>query len=87
MESVVNVKMPDPPDRDQELAGLHGEWLTTEQLADILKRDASTLRRWRTSRPPQGPPFVRMTGRVTLYSAGDVQLWLLRRRVDPEAAA
>jgi hypothetical protein len=66
---------------------LFSGWLTTEQLAGIIGVDPSTLRRWRTSRPPQGPPFVRMSDRVTLYSAVDVQSWVVRRRIDPEVAA
>lgn len=72
--------------QSEPVVNLFGEWLTTEELAVLLKRDPSTLRRWRTSSPPQGPPFVRMTGHVTLYSAVDVQGWLRRHRVDPEAA-
>ncbi|MGW3058543.1 helix-turn-helix transcriptional regulator [Streptomyces goshikiensis] len=64
-----------------------GQWLTTDELADILNVDASTLRRWRTARPPQGPPFIPVSDRVTLYSAIDVEHWLRSRRVDPAQAA
>ncbi|MER6097492.1 helix-turn-helix domain-containing protein [Streptomyces sp. NPDC001728] len=64
-----------------------GKWLTTDEFAGILNVDPSTLRRWRTARPPQGPPFVRMSDRITLYSATDVELWLRSRRVEPEQAA
>lgn len=53
----------------------------------LLGVDASTVRRWRTSRPPQGPPFVQLSERVTMYSAADVEQWLLNRRVDPGEAA
>ena len=66
---------------------LQGEWYTTEDLADLLGVDPSTLRRWRTARPAQGPPFVRLTSRVTMYSSHDVQRWLESRRIDPERAA
>jgi transposase-like protein len=66
---------------------LLGGWYTTEDVADLLGVDPSTLRRWRTSTPPQGPPFVRLTSRVTVYSAPDVERWLATRRVDPAAAA
>lgn len=62
------------------------ELLTTEELASLLRRDPSTLRRWRTSRPPQGPPFLRLSSGVTMYDMDDIRLWLNRSRVDPEAA-
>ena len=65
---------------------LHGGWYTTEEL-QFLGVDASTVRRWRTARPAQGPPFVRLSSRLTLYSAQDVQRWLKSRRVDPGTAA
>jgi hypothetical protein len=66
---------------------LSGGWLTTEELAGMLGVDASTLRRWRTAHPRQGPPFVPLSSRVTLYSAHDVNRWLADRRVDPGLAA
>jgi predicted DNA-binding transcriptional regulator AlpA len=66
---------------------LSGEWLTTEQLAAKLGVDPSTIRRWRTARPAQGPPFVHLTSRVTLYSPADVRRWLESRRTDPGQAA
>ena len=49
--------------------------------------DPSTLRRWRTARPRQGPPFICLSSRVTLYSAHDVRRWLATRRIDPGQAA
>ena len=66
---------------------LSGGWLTTEELAGLLGVDPSTLRRWRTASPRQGPPFVPLSGRVTLYSAHDVRRWLATRRIDPDRAA
>lgn len=66
---------------------LFGKWFTTEELAELLGVDASSVRRWRTSRPPQGPPFVNVSARVTLYSAVDVEQWLRRRRTDPDSKA
>lgn len=60
--------------------------LTTEELADLLRVDPSTIRRWRTSRPRLGPPFIHISGRVTKYDLVDVRRWLAQRRVDPEAA-
>ncbi|MCS7484561.1 helix-turn-helix transcriptional regulator [Umezawaea endophytica] len=62
---------------------LRGKWYTTEELALILGVDSSTLRRWRTARPPQGPPFVSLSSRVTKYNSGDVENWLTRGRIDP----
>jgi predicted DNA-binding transcriptional regulator AlpA len=64
-----------------------GRWYSTEELAALLGVDPSSIRRWRTARPPQGPPFVKLSARRTLYSAGDVETWLRQRRVDPGRAA
>ncbi|WP_025988911.1 helix-turn-helix domain-containing protein [Mycobacteroides abscessus] len=66
---------------------LFGKWFTTEELAELLGVDASSVRRWRTSRPLQGPPFVNVSTRVTLYSAVDVEQWLRRHRTDPDSKA
>lgn len=66
---------------------LHSGWYTTDDVAALLEVDPSTLRRWRTMSPPQGPPFVRLTSRVTMYSIPDVQAWLAAIRVDPAQAA
>ncbi|MEU7883467.1 helix-turn-helix transcriptional regulator [Microbispora bryophytorum] len=66
---------------------LEGGWYTTEELARLLKVDPSTVRRWRTSRPVQGPPFVQLSSRLTLYSVRDVERWLSSRRTDPSEAA
>jgi predicted DNA-binding transcriptional regulator AlpA len=65
----------------------HIRWYSTEELAKLLRVDASTLRRWRTQTPPQGPPFVHLAGRRTLYSEADVHAWIAERRVDPAQAA
>lgn len=66
---------------------LLGRWYSTEELAELLGVDPSSVRRWRTARPPQGPPFVRVSSRVTMYSSTDVESWLRSRRVDPGRAA
>lgn len=66
---------------------LHGGWYTTEQVADLIGVDPSTLRRWRTMTPLQGPPFVPLSSRVVEYSVGDVEQWLRSRRVVPGEAA
>ncbi|GAB2749905.1 hypothetical protein GCM10027174_25480 [Salinifilum aidingensis] len=65
---------------------LEGQWYTTEELAKVLGIDGSTLRRWRTMAPPQGPPFVQISDRVTMYHAEDVEQWLDARRVNPSEA-
>ncbi|MFF0527778.1 helix-turn-helix transcriptional regulator [Nocardia amikacinitolerans] len=67
-----------------ELAGI--TWYTTEEVASMLGVDASSLRRWRTARPPQGPPFIQVSDRVIRYSSVDVAAYLASRRVDPMAA-
>ena len=59
---------------------------TTEEVAALLKVDASSLRRWRTSPVPQGPPFVAISERVIRYSGADVMEYLSSRRIDPKAA-
>jgi predicted DNA-binding transcriptional regulator AlpA len=58
-------------------------WLGTHEVAATLGVDPSTVHRWRSSRPPQGPPFVKVSPRRTIYSATDVEAWLRSRRVDP----
>ena len=60
-------------------------WYTTSELADLLGLDASSLRRWRTAQPPQGPPFVRISPRRILYSSQDIANWLQTRRTTPPA--
>jgi hypothetical protein len=70
-----------------EIRLLGGQWYTTEELGILLGVDASTVRRWRTAHPRQGPPFVQVSERVTMYSAFDVEAWLLSKRVDPAEAA
>lgn len=62
---------------------LANAWYSTSDLAVCLDVDASTLRRWRTARPPQGPPFVSVSERVIMYSALDVEEWLRSRRTVP----
>lgn len=47
--------------------------LTTSELATELKRSPETIIRWRRIR--QGPPFLRVQGRV-LYDRVKVEAWL-----------
>jgi NADH/NAD ratio-sensing transcriptional regulator Rex len=60
---------------------------SSQQLAELLHVDPSTIRRWRTAHPPQGPAFVRVSNRVYVYNSNDVEAWLASRRVDPSEAA
>jgi len=62
------------------------EFMTTQELARLLRVDPSSVRRWRTSVPAQGPPYVRISGRVVKYRRADVDRWLAGRRIDPEVA-
>lgn len=62
-------------------------WCSTEEVAAMLGLDPSTLRRWRTHEPIQGPPFSRLSPRLTLYNVSDVRAWLAARRIDPGRAA
>ena len=74
----------------EELATSHlltGQWLSTDDLANLLGVDASSVRRWRTSEPPQGPAFVRLSARHVIYSSGDVEAWLRSRRIEPGCIA
>ncbi|MFF7337421.1 helix-turn-helix transcriptional regulator [Streptomyces sp. NPDC008163] len=66
---------------------LSNAWYSASDLAARLRVDSSTLRRWRTARPPQGPPFVAVSARVIMYSAVDVEEWLHSRRTDPRREA
>jgi predicted DNA-binding transcriptional regulator AlpA len=68
----------DPADGD--------EFMTTDELARLLRVDPSSVRRWRTATPMQGPPYVRLSERVVKYRREDVECWLAGRRVDPAAA-
>nr|WP_246017333.1 helix-turn-helix domain-containing protein [Micromonospora pisi] len=61
-------------------------FMSTEELAELLDVDPSTIRRWRTAPPVQGPPFIQISERVVKYATADVQRWLSARRVNPEAA-
>ncbi|KAF0835719.1 helix-turn-helix transcriptional regulator [Nocardia caishijiensis] len=73
--------------RPDAVASLNeNDWYTTEEVAAVLKVDASSLRRWRTASPPQGPPFVHLTSRVTRYLGADVLAYVRRNRIDPAAA-
>ena len=54
--------------------------LSTQEVARLLRVDASSVRRWRAEKPPQGPPFIRLSERVVLYDAAEVREWLDEHR-------
>lgn len=56
--------------------------ITSRQAAEILNRSPVTLERWRRLR--QGPPFLRVCGRV-LYRSDDIARWLDKQVQEPEA--
>jgi predicted DNA-binding transcriptional regulator AlpA len=66
--------------------GLSEPMMTTEEVAELLRVDPSTIRRWRTADPVQGPPFIHISERMTVYAPEDVHAWLAARRVDPAVA-
>lgn len=68
------------------MIALEERLITTEELAKLLRVDPSTVRRWRTSDPAQGPPFIQLSERVTKYSLTDVRAWLEGMRVVPEVS-
>ncbi|MBV9023112.1 MAG: helix-turn-helix domain-containing protein [Streptomycetaceae bacterium] len=76
-----------PPTPSQTIGEATTACYSTQELARLLGVDASTLRRWRTARPPQGPPFIRLSPRRIVYRACDVQQWLANHRIDPALAA
>src|SRR5438067_1026875 len=65
---------------------LSSTWYTTDEVARLLGVDASSVRRWRTTTPFQGPPFIRLSARKTVYNADDVEAWLQSRRVQPQGS-
>lgn len=62
-------------------------WYSTEELAELLGIDPSSLRRWRTCIPLHGPAFVRVSPRKVIYKVEDVNAWLDSNRTDPQATA
>ncbi|TPG13181.1 helix-turn-helix domain-containing protein [Sphingomonas oligophenolica] len=61
-----------------------GVLLTTAETAPRLRINASTLERWRGA--SKGPAWLRLGGRI-YYQETDVEAWIERQRVDPEAGA
>ncbi|WP_329138237.1 helix-turn-helix domain-containing protein [Streptomyces sp. NBC_01476] len=72
-----------PPHGESPAALRTSHLWTTEEIAQLLRVDPSTVRRWRAEQPPQGPPFIRLSGRVVLYDTHDLHDWLDERRTTP----
>lgn len=51
------------------------DFLTTEQVAEILGVRPNTLEIWRSH--GGGPPFVKI-GRLVRYRSGDLEAWIAR---------
>ena len=69
-----------------DVAAPNAVLMSTEDIARLMKVDPSTVRRWRTAEPVQGPPFMRLSARVVKYDPDDVREWLAHHRTDPATA-
>ncbi|MFI6165010.1 helix-turn-helix transcriptional regulator [Micromonospora haikouensis] len=78
--------MPAAPEVDDTIRLSPKPFMSTEELAELLDVDPSTIRRWRTVPPLQGPPFIQISDRVVKYVTADVERWISARRVYPKAA-
>lgn len=58
-------------------------FMTAEDAARYLGKSPFTLQWWRSK--SRGPAYTR-SGRQILYRRADLDAWLERQRVDPEAA-
>lgn len=67
-----------------ESAAQPAEFLSTDELAELLTVDIKTVKRWRAS--GEGPPFIRIGRSRVIYSRADVDAWLAGRRYAHRAA-
>ena len=58
-------------------------YLTTQDVADLLRTSPSSVRWWRAV--GYGPPGIKV-GRRVLYRSADVTAWLGRLEADPSRA-
>lgn len=56
---------------------LSDEWLTVREVADILKVDNETLRRW--ARQGTGPPLLQIATATRRYSKAGLVAWMRDR--------
>jgi predicted DNA-binding transcriptional regulator AlpA len=56
--------------------------LSTKILAAETGFRSQTFDKWRCARPPRGPKYIRLGGRIR-YRREDVDAWLASRTVDP----
>ncbi len=54
-----------------------GEFLTDDDLCNLVRKDKRTTQRWRNS--GEGPPYIRVGKRHILYRRADVEAWLADR--------
>jgi predicted DNA-binding transcriptional regulator AlpA len=59
--------------------------LTEKELAQSYKHSVSLARKWR--RTGEGPPFIRLGGKLIRYRRADVEAWLTGQRREPSAKA
>jgi predicted DNA-binding transcriptional regulator AlpA len=52
--------------------------LTEPEAAKVLRVSTSTLKRWRLSRDPQGPPVAGYVGRSPRYKRSELLRWIRR---------
>jgi len=58
--------------------------LTTRELSKKIRVAIQTITGWRCDRPPKGPPYIKLGGKV-LYPVDAVDKWIASRTVDPAA--
>jgi len=69
------------PARDDGAAAAEPLFLTLEELAERWRVSGRTLERWRAA--GEGPPWVRLKGRV-IYPAAGVHAYERARLTDPD---
>lgn len=57
--------------------------LTDEQVGERLTVSPSTLRHWRSR--GEGPPYVKLGGRLVRYRWADVEAWMLEAQREATA--
>jgi Helix-turn-helix domain len=61
-----------------------GDLVTTNEAAEILRQQPSTLIAWRSLK--RGPRFLKV-GRTAMYLRADLRTWLADQIVEPAGAA